>query len=140
MDKEMSFGGDVYAALAERLKTQHQDIQCQMIARIREIPDEVPTDAQYREGLRATVTALLDYAIKSIETAGARPIEIPSHAAEQARLAARAGIGIETVMRRYVVGSHALQGFVTEQAKPYPPHVLRNFVERLASNSSASCR
>ncbi len=67
-----------------------------------------------------------------------RVCEIPDGL--QARLAARGGIGVETVLNRYVAGSHVLQGFITEEAQPYPAIVLTRALDLLSSSLPAMVR
>lgn len=137
---------EIYLLLAARLTDRRREMQCQILTRICEIPDELQADAVhqadavYQEGLRTTVAAVVECVIKAVFHGGDRPIEIPSQVAEQARLAARGGIGVETVLNRYVAGSHVLQGFITEEAQPYPAIMLTRALDLLSSSLPAMVR
>lgn len=67
-------------------------------------------------GLRSAIGGLFDYALEAIE-AGAVPNQLPAPAVEQARRLARAGVGMERVVRRYVVGAEALHDLMAAEAR-----------------------
>jgi hypothetical protein len=73
-------------------------------------------DAEYLAGLRATVVAALDYVLAGIERGEDRADRVPAVALEQARRAARVGVPLDTVLRRYLVGHTLLEEFVMEEA------------------------
>jgi hypothetical protein len=76
-------------------------------------------DAEYVAGLRAAVAATVDFALEGIERGmdGSLPTRpVPVVALEQARRAARGGVGLETVLRRYVLGSSLLGEVIMEEA------------------------
>lgn len=73
-------------------------------------------DAEYVEGLRAAVGAAVDYALEGIERGEARDGLTPAVAVEQARRAARAGVSLDTVLRRYVLGSALVGECIIEEA------------------------
>ena len=68
------------------------------------------------EGLRATVAAAVDYVVEGIERGEDRAGPIPAEAAEQARRAARAGVPLNTVLRRYMAGHTLFEQFVMDEA------------------------
>ena len=79
-------------------------------------PSEAP-DAEYMEGLRAAVAAAVAYGIAVVERGEERSPQLPSALRSQARLAARNGVSLDTVLRRYFAG-HALVGdFLIEEAE-----------------------
>jgi hypothetical protein len=67
-------------------------------------------DAEYVAGLRAAVAAAVEYALGGIERGerGAGPVPAVATSRRvlitQARLAARVGVSLDTVLRRYVLG------------------------------------
>jgi hypothetical protein len=67
-------------------------------------------------GLRPTVVAVLEYVVDGIERGLGEDGAIPVVAREQARRASRAGLSLDTVLRRYVVGSALLGEFVMDEA------------------------
>ncbi len=73
-------------------------------------------DAEYVAGLRAAVAAAVEYVLEGIEHGQEGVGPIPVVALRQARRAARVGVGLDTVLRRYVVGSALLEEFVLEEA------------------------
>ena len=73
-------------------------------------------DAEYVAGLRAAVAATVEYGLDGIEHGEQWAGRIPAVVSEQARRAARAGVGLDTVLRRYVLGSALLGEYVMEEA------------------------
>jgi diguanylate cyclase with GGDEF domain/PucR-like helix-turn-helix protein len=77
-------------------------------------------DAEYMAGLRAAVGAAVEHGLQGIERGeeedGSPPTPIPLAVLEQARRAARLGVSLDTVLRRYVVGHTLLEEFVMEEA------------------------
>lgn len=65
-----------------------------------------PTDADpiYRESVREAVTIALDYALDSIEYGEGGAPPPPAALLIQARMAARSGVRLDTVLRRYLAG------------------------------------
>jgi PucR C-terminal helix-turn-helix domain/GGDEF-like domain len=90
-------------------------------------------DAEYLAGLRATVAAALDYAAEGIEHGeqGAGPI--PAVALRQARRAARGGVGLDTVLRRYAAGQRLMSDFVMTEADGLSTQALRRVLGSLGS-------
>lgn len=80
---------------------------------------------EYLAGLRATVCDVLDFGLTRIEKGGDWTGPIPSTAAAQARLAARYGIRLDTMLRRYAAGDRLLGDFVMDEADRFPSEALR---------------
>ncbi|HEX5608543.1 MAG TPA: helix-turn-helix domain-containing protein [Solirubrobacterales bacterium] len=78
----------------------------------------------YAAGLRDAVAAAVDYGLDGIEKGGDLPAAIPPEAVLQARRAARGGIRLDTVLRRYAAGNKALEGFIVMAAEGMPSSVL----------------
>jgi hypothetical protein len=76
--------------------------------------------AEYLHGLRIAVSAAFDYGIESLERNEAQSLPLPTALLSQARLAARHGIRLETVMRRYLAGNTLLGDFLIEAAEHEP--------------------
>jgi AcrR family transcriptional regulator len=74
-------------------------------------------DPEYVAGLRAAGVAALDYVLVGIERSGVFLEPVPVAALEQARRAARTGVGLDTVLRRYLAGYAVLEGFVMQEAE-----------------------
>jgi hypothetical protein len=103
--------------LVEGLRSQRPEIQGSIIARIRDVASTAAEDmdVQYEEGQRTAVVAALDYALSGIERGEDWDTPIPSEVVAQARRAARTGVGLDTILRRYTAG-HALLGDFVMQA------------------------
>jgi hypothetical protein len=101
--------------LAERLHARRDEIEAAVMTRINAIsnPAEV-NDPTYADGLRVAVRAALDYGIEGVR--GHRhPPPIPPVLLVQARLAARSGVSLDTVLRRYFAGYTLLSDFLVEE-------------------------
>jgi hypothetical protein len=82
------------------------------------LPDQVgDEDAEYVAGLRAAVAAAVDYGLTGIEHGEDWSGPAPSAAIVQARRAARAGVGLDTVLLRYIAGYTLLGDFVMDEAE-----------------------
>jgi len=106
--------------LARRLRARKAEIEDAIVTRVRAIPD--PDDAQdpaYTEGQRAAVAAAVEYGLAAVER-GERDELLPV-LLTQARLAARSGVSLDTVMRRYLAGHTLFADFVIEVAAECGP-------------------
>jgi GGDEF-like domain/PucR C-terminal helix-turn-helix domain len=105
------------ARLAERLRERRAEIE--QITRTRILAVSVLPRAagpEYAEGLRGAVSAGIDYGIEGIERGEGRAPPIPEALLSQARLAARSGVSLDTVLRRYIAGHALLADFLLEEA------------------------
>ncbi len=71
-------------------------------------------DPTYVAGLRAAVSAALDYGLAGIEHGEGRAGPAPAVLLAQARHAARSGVSLDTVLRRYIAGCALLGDFVIQ--------------------------
>jgi hypothetical protein len=109
---------EVRAGVVERLRARRLEIEQAVLTRVRAVSDPVGDgDAEYLEGLRVTVTAVVDYALTGIELGEEWSGPTPSVAVAHAHRAARVGVGLETVLRCYLVGHTSLVDFVMEEAE-----------------------
>jgi hypothetical protein len=125
------------AELNERLGARKDEIEQLALARIRSMadPNESP-DPAYAEGLRSAVGAALDFGIEAVGRSEQHPPPIPTVLLSQARLAARHGVALETVMRRYVAGYTLLGDFLIEESAncgPLDAASLKRLLRILAS-------
>jgi AcrR family transcriptional regulator len=74
-------------------------------------------DPEYVAGLRAAGVAALDFVLVGIERSGKSLEPVPAAALEQARRAARTGVGLDTVLRRYLAGYALVADFVMQEAE-----------------------
>jgi len=94
--------------LLSRLAARRPEIEAAILARMRSVEDPREVgDAEYVQGLRGAVRAALEHAIAVLEGGEARAEPIPEPLLSQARLAARNGVALDVVLRRYMAG-HAL--------------------------------
>jgi hypothetical protein len=99
-----------------RLRNRRTEIQQAVLARIYAVADSGQTsNPEYVEGLRETVSAGLDYAIEALDRSPGDPAPTPSLLLNQARLAARHGVELATVLRRYLAGHTLLADFLIEE-------------------------
>ncbi len=105
-------GGEGRAELANCLRARISEIQQAVLARVSAISDsQEVADPTYSEGLELAVLAALEYGLAGVETGGEGLPPIPDVLLSQARLAARNGVSLDTVLRRYFAG-YALLGDV----------------------------
>ena len=110
---------DVRAGVVERLRARRDELVEAIFARVRvgALASSGDDDAEYVAGLRATVDAAVEYVLEGIERGEGWVGPIPVVASEQARRAARAGVPLETVLRRYLVGHTLFEQFVMDEAE-----------------------
>lgn len=112
--------------LVARLRGRLTEIEDAIFARARTLAESVgEEDPEYVAGLRATVSESLDFALVHIEKGEEWTGPIPSTAAEQARRSARAGVRLDTVLRRYAAGDRLLGDFVMDEDDRFPSQALR---------------
>jgi PucR C-terminal helix-turn-helix domain/GGDEF-like domain len=112
--------------LVARLRGRLAEIEDAIFARARTLAEPVgEEDPEYVAGLRATVSESLEYALAHIEKGDDWTGPIPSTAAEQARRSARAGVRLDTVLRRYAAGDRLLGDFIMDEADRFPSQALR---------------
>lgn len=108
---------EIRADVVERLRARSTEIEQSIFARVSDgLPDPAGSeDAEYLQGLRVAVAAVVDYGISGIAAEGGPPAVVPATALAQARRAARVGVGLDTVLRRYVAGHALLEDFVMQE-------------------------
>jgi len=90
---------------------------------------------EYAEGLRAAVAAAFDYGIEGIERGGGQNSPpVPDVLLSQARLAARSGVSLDTVLRRYFAGHTLLEDFLVQEAeRELDPAALKRLLRSQAA-------
>jgi hypothetical protein len=108
--------------LAERLRARREEIEQAIMTRASSIadPDEI-AEPEYLYGLRAAVAAAVDYGLTAVEYGEKRSPPVPTALLAQVRLAARNGVGLDTVLRRYFSGYTLLGDFVLQEAEAEIP-------------------
>ena len=75
-------------------------------------------DPDYREGVKRAIEALLQHTFDGLTQEPGRPRAAPPAAAlAQVRRAAQAGVGVGTVLRRYLAGHEHLSELIAEAAE-----------------------
>jgi hypothetical protein len=106
------------AAMAALLRTRRDEIEQAALARTFSISDATDiAEPEYLEGLRRAVSAALDYGIAAIELGDDSSLPIPGVLLEQAELAARSDVSLDTVLRRYVAGFTLFSDHVLREAE-----------------------
>jgi hypothetical protein len=105
------------APLEDRLRARREELEQAALARIAEIsdPGSAP-DPAYLAGLRAALAAALDFGLTAIVNPGREPEPVPVQLLGQARLAARNGVSLEAVLRRYAAGHSLLADTLLDEA------------------------
>lgn len=110
--------GQTRAGLADRLRARREEIERAILTRVYGAADSAEVDDPiYMEGLRAAVPAALDYGLTGLEAGEERAPPVPLVLLAQARQAARSGVSLEAVMRRYFIGYALLGDFVIEESE-----------------------
>jgi hypothetical protein len=124
------------AAITVRLRGRLPELEAAVATRVHAIADprEV-ADPSYLHSLNSALTTALDYALVAIELGERRAPGIPPALLAEARLAARAGVPLEVVLRRYVSAAALLGDFMVEEAEraDVPTAVLRRLLRRQAT-------
>jgi PucR-like helix-turn-helix protein/diguanylate cyclase with GGDEF domain len=118
---------DVRGDLAGRLRSRRAEIEEVIFARVRDsVSDPAGSrDAEYTAGLRAAVAAAVEYGLMGIEQGEEWSGPIPPAAVVQAHRAARTGVELDTVLRRYAAGYTLLEDFIVQEADGFPSQALR---------------
>jgi PucR C-terminal helix-turn-helix domain/GGDEF-like domain len=105
------------AQLHERMQARRPEMAQAILARVYGVSDTSRVaDPEYVEGLRAAVSAALDYGLAGIGRGVEGAPAIPVALLAQARMAARTEISLDTVLRRYFAGYAVLGDFLLEEA------------------------
>lgn len=109
---------DPPSLLGEQLRKRQLEIVQAVSARVFAIPDSTEAnDPDYLAGVRGAISAAIAYGITGIRTGGQGVGLPPDELLAQARCAARIGVGLDTVLRRYVVGHTLLGDFAIREAQ-----------------------
>jgi hypothetical protein len=108
----------VRIGIADRLRARRPEIEQAVLARVYAVADpDKASNPEYAEGLRMTVAAALDYGIEALDRSPGDPPPMPAIILTQARLAARHGVQLATVLRRYLAGHTLLGDFLLEESE-----------------------
>jgi hypothetical protein len=127
---------DVRAEVLGRLEARRAEIEQAILMRFYAIAEPAADpDPEYAEGLRQAVAAAIDFGLAAIERGEKRAPPVPPALFAQARLAARNGVGLDTVMRRCCGGHTLFCDFVIEEAAQteLPHDILRTLLRAQAT-------
>lgn len=121
--------------LFDRLVARRGEIEQEALTRVYAIAEPPASDPIYAESLRKAVGAAIKYAFESFEHNDASTPPIHTALLSQARLAARGGIGLDTVLRRYFAGYTLLCDVLMQEVKADPAlgPALRDVSRELAT-------
>lgn len=109
---------DPGTAVAWRLSERKREIEQVTLARIYGIAEPPGTaELDYLHGLRDAVSAAIDFGIEVLSCSDDSPPGIPPALLMQSRLAARNGVRLEVVLRRYFSGYTMFANFVFEEVQ-----------------------
>ena len=103
--------------VAQRLRERRLEIEQAILTRVHAVSELPATGGpEYAEGLRAAVGAAVDYGLEGIERGEEGASHPPDLLLAQARLAARSGVSLDTVLRRCFAGHTLLGDFLVQEA------------------------
>jgi hypothetical protein len=110
--------GEVRSVLASRLRERLPEIQAAVASRVYSIsdPHEV-SDPAYLLGLKGALAAAVEYRLAVLEAGERQAPSVPPVLLAQARLEARDGVLLDTVLRRYFAGNTLFGDFLVEGAE-----------------------
>lgn len=126
------------AVLDTQLHARRAELEQAILARIYGIGDTSGVaDQQYVAGFQDAVSAAVDYGIAAIQVGQDwRSPPVPSQLLVQARLAARNGVSLDTVLRRYCGGNTHFSDVLIEEAAG--ARVSRSELKRLLRAQATS--
>jgi len=137
-DVARSFDEDC-AEVASRLRARFAEVESGLATLVDGIPgprDGVdPAYLEYLDSLKENRPAVLEYAAAVIELGEHRAPDVPAPVKRAARLAARAGVSLDTVLRRYSAGNAFCTDILVEEAEAtgFSASSLRRLLHRQAT-------
>jgi hypothetical protein len=105
------------AAVALRMRECRGEIEQAVLARaVALLGSTSDLDPVFLDGQREAVGAAVDFGLQAIEVGEERLREVPAVFHAQARLTARSGVSVDTMMRRYFAGYVILGDFLMREA------------------------
>jgi PucR-like helix-turn-helix protein/diguanylate cyclase with GGDEF domain len=109
---------EVGRVLASRLRERRPEIEAAVATRIHSISDPHDiADPAYLQGLEAAIVAAIEYRLDVLERGERGAPVVPAALLAQARLDARDGVALETVLRRYFAGTSLFADFLVKEAE-----------------------
>jgi hypothetical protein len=120
---------EIRTELVQKLRARSGEIEEALFDRVQALSEDAEgKDPDYRAGLRATVAGSLDYALLGLEHGDDWEGSMPAASAAQARLAARSGVPLEIVLRRYAAGDRLVGEFIVDEAAGMPHEQIRQIL------------
>lgn len=108
----------VRGALAARLRERLPELQEAVATRVYSISDpRTVADPSYLQGLNGALAAAIEYRLAVLAAGERAAPPIPSALLAQARLDARDGVSLDTVLRRYFAGNVLFGDFLVNEAE-----------------------
>ncbi|HWA55293.1 MAG TPA: helix-turn-helix domain-containing protein [Solirubrobacterales bacterium] len=108
----------VSVSLQHHFADRRPEIERAVLARVQSVCDPAEVeDARYAQGLRSAVLTAIDYSLAAIDLGEEKMPPVPAGLLAQARLAARSGVSLDTVLRRYFAGFALLSDYLMEEAQ-----------------------
>ena len=123
-------------ALAARLRERLAEIQGAIATRVYSISDpRNVADPSYLQGLNGALAAAIEYRLAVLEAGERAAPAIPTALLGQARLDARDGVSLDTVLRRYFAGNVLFGDFLVNEAEraEVPSSALRSLLATQAT-------
>lgn len=124
------------STLASRLRERLPEIQAAVATRVYAIADpHAVADLTYPQGLNAALAAAIDHRLAVLELGERHAPAVPAVLLAQARLDARDGVSLDTVLRRYFAGNALFGDFLVEEAEraEVPSSALRRLLAAQAT-------
>jgi len=116
------------------MRTRFPELIASFAALVDEIPDSRGV-AEYLDSLHATRTEVLEYIVDVIALGERRAPDIPPAVPAAVRLAARSGVALDAVLRRYAAANAFVGDILVEEAElaEVSPSALRRLLQRQAT-------
>jgi hypothetical protein len=128
--------GETRSALASLLRERLPEIEAAVASRVYSISDpHQVSDPAYVLGLKRALAAAVEHRLATLEAGERQTPPVPTVLLAQARLEARDGVLLDTVLRRYFAGNTLFGDFLVEAAEreEVPSSVLRRLLAEQAT-------
>ncbi|HEY3492756.1 MAG TPA: helix-turn-helix domain-containing protein [Solirubrobacterales bacterium] len=127
---------EIRTALAARLRERLPELQGAVATRVYSISDpRAVADPAYLQGLNGAMAAAIEYRLAVLEAGERQAPPIPTALLAHARLDARDGVSLDTVLRRYFAGNVLFGDFLVNEAEraEVPSSALRQLLAAQAT-------
>lgn len=127
---------EIRGTLAARLRKRLPELQGAVATRVHSISDPRDVaDPSYLQGLNGAMAAAIEYRLTILEAGERQAPPIPTALLAHARLDARDGVSLDTVLRRYFAGNVLFGDFLVNEAEraEVPSSALRQLLAAQAT-------